>query len=104
MPVPPQAPQAPQGQPPQGSQPPQAPQQGGDVGKLVGGIFDGLNKLQSVMEAAKVPPNISQRLQQLVSEYQAIIEALQGGEDEGQEMSPKGPVSEEMGAGNATPM
>jgi hypothetical protein len=104
MPVPPQAPQAPQGQPPQGSQPPQAPQEG-DIGKLVGGIFDGLDKLQSVMESAKVPPNITQRLQQVIAEYQAIIEALQGGgEDEGQEMSPKGPVSEEMGAGNATPM
>ena len=84
---------------------PQGPQQGpSSFGQLVNQISSQLGMLQQVI--AKARPEQAEQFAQIQDMFQQSIEALQGKEDEGQEMSPKQPnetASQEAGAADVMP-
>jgi hypothetical protein len=85
---------------------PQQPAQGGFMG-LVSNVYQQLGMIQDVLSKANAGPELAQRFASIQDQFQAAVEALQGGGDEGQEMAPKNPegaTSPEAGAAEVMPM
>lgn len=102
-----------QGMPPQqgGGKPPMPPQGGdkgggaGGFGQVVSQTYEGISQIGSVLEKAKAPPAAMQLVAKIQQDFTRLIETLQGGgDDEGQEMAPKGPADEMAGPGGAVPV
>ena len=81
--------------------PEQAPQEGGDIGKLIQGVGMGLQKL-----AETLPPELADKMNALVSEFQNILSGQP--EESGEEQSGMPPGAggkvDAMGGANGKPM
>lgn len=92
----------PAAQPPQQDGAPQGGQNG--FSDLVSLTFESLQNIGAVLEKAGAPPNALEKVRKMQMDFQELIEALQSGGDEGQEMAPKGPADAMAGTSGAQPM